>query len=103
MPHRMSTTSLRNLPQMRGKSQAEIDALAERLSTRVVSDFGSAKVKSSGILVHTVTGERHAVTELSLFGPTGLLWGRKTGGEIVLFSQATVESIIFPDGVVFQK
>ncbi len=102
MPHRMSVKSLRNLPQLRSKSQIEIDALAERLSHRVVSDFGAAKVKSSEIIVRTTTGAQHAVSELSLFGPTGWLWGRKAD-ELVLFSQATVESIAFSHGEVYQR
>ncbi len=101
--HRLSAASLKNLPNLRQKSQAEIQALVERLSHRVISDFGPAKVKSSEIIVRTTTGAQHAVSELSMFGTTGWLWGRKAGGELVVFAQPTIESISLPDAQVFQR
>ncbi len=97
---RLAAGSLKNLAQFRGrKSDAELEAMAKRVSDAKAATFPGVRVRAASIIVD-VGGEKFSLDDLSC-SPGGLIWGKRAN-EILVFSIHTIRSISLPDGQVWQ-
>lgn len=96
---RMAMRSLKNLAQYRGRSEAELQALAKRVSDAKAATFPGVRVRAASIIVD-VGGEKFSLDDLTC-APGGLVWGKRAS-EVLVFSIQTIRSISLPDGQVWQ-